>query len=43
MELGVRGRLRMVLPMGMVPGVTENNALVQPRPFPQSVVAAQAV
>jgi hypothetical protein len=28
---------------GVVPGATENNALVQPRAFPQSVVAAQAV
>jgi hypothetical protein len=33
----------MVLPMGVVPGVTENNALAQPGLFAQPVVAAQAV
>jgi hypothetical protein len=42
MELGVRGTFRME-PMGVVPGVTANNALLQPGAFPQSVVAAQAV
>jgi len=42
MELGVRGKSK-ILPMGLVPGVTEKIALEHPMASAQLVVAAQAV